>query len=338
MISIGSRQFEGAIEFAVCFAVLALSAATLAICAPIALSIATVFLFAGPHNWIEARYFLSRLPARFGKYKPFFAWSFAGIAFLMASYIGIMCWLHGNFADGIIRQSSYTSYVMAVWNACFILWVVRLVQLSGKWQDGVDTGLALPLGFLAIAFACSFPAWFSLTLIYLHPFIGCWILDREMARSKPNWRFAYHLCLASIPFFLTAIFFCLNGTENSSTVDVVTRQIRNYAGAMVLPAVPSRMLVGLHTFLEIVHYGIWLVAIPLVSAGWKMYRPISIPLAHRADKLRHLVPAIFATSTFAVIVLWFCFSFNYALTRDVYFTLAMIHVLAEIPFLLKTLS
>ena len=31
---------------------------------PIGVSIVAVFLCAGPHNWVEARYFLSRLPAR----------------------------------------------------------------------------------------------------------------------------------------------------------------------------------------------------------------------------------------------------------------------------------
>jgi hypothetical protein len=30
---------------------------------PLQLSIITVFLFAGPHNWMEFRYFLSRMPA-----------------------------------------------------------------------------------------------------------------------------------------------------------------------------------------------------------------------------------------------------------------------------------
>ena len=39
----------------------------------------------------------------------------------------------------------------------------------------------------------------------------------------------------------------------------------------------------------------------------------------------------------AVIALWICFYANYPITRDVYFTLAMVHVLAEVPFLLRAL-
>lgn len=38
-----------------------------------------------------------------------------------------------------------------------------------------------------------------------------------------------------------------------------------------------------------------------------------------------------------VIVLWAGFLANYPLTRDVYFTLAMLHVLAEVPLLLRAL-
>ena len=39
----------------------------------------------------------------------------------------------------------------------------------------------------------------------------------------------------------------------------------------------------------------------------------------------------------AVVVLWFGFSIDYSTTRDIYFTVAMAHVLAEAPFLLRML-
>src|SRR5207248_8121144 len=61
------------------FAGLAAGAAVLAGGFPIGFSIATVFLFAGPHNWLEARYVLGRLPARVGKLRGFFLLSAAGI-------------------------------------------------------------------------------------------------------------------------------------------------------------------------------------------------------------------------------------------------------------------
>ena len=51
---------------------------------PLQVSIVTVFLFAGPHNWFELRYFLMRLPVRFGRSRNFFLTAFAGIRVLIA--------------------------------------------------------------------------------------------------------------------------------------------------------------------------------------------------------------------------------------------------------------
>src|SRR5213594_2861129 len=63
--------------------------AVLASWLPLQASIITVFLFAGPHNWFEARYFLMRLPARFGRSRNFFAFAFAGIFALTVAYVAL---------------------------------------------------------------------------------------------------------------------------------------------------------------------------------------------------------------------------------------------------------
>src|SRR5581483_4024865 len=68
---------------------LAVAAAALAGWAPLGFSIVTVFLFAGPHNWIEARYFLERLPPRWGKLRGFFLVSLAGVLGLTAAFAGL---------------------------------------------------------------------------------------------------------------------------------------------------------------------------------------------------------------------------------------------------------
>ena len=60
------------LPFALGFLFVATVAAALAGALPVEFSIATVFLFAGPHNWLEARYVLGRLPARAGKLRGFF--------------------------------------------------------------------------------------------------------------------------------------------------------------------------------------------------------------------------------------------------------------------------
>src|SRR5688572_27578412 len=63
--------------------------ALLASFVPLQFSILTVFLFAGPHNWFELRYFLMRLPVRFGKSRTFFVTAFVGIGILTISYVAM---------------------------------------------------------------------------------------------------------------------------------------------------------------------------------------------------------------------------------------------------------
>jgi hypothetical protein len=62
-----------------------------------------------------------------------------------------------------------------------------------------------------------------------------------------------------------------------------------------------------------------------------------VPLARHPRGFPKLVAAALAFGVFLVVVLWFGFTLDYATTRDVYFTVAIAHVLAEAPFLLKML-
>src|SRR5688572_16090454 len=71
LIATERRTSGRGLELAAGMIVLSITAAILAGAIPIAFSIATVFLFAGPHNWMEARYILGRLPARTGKLTGF---------------------------------------------------------------------------------------------------------------------------------------------------------------------------------------------------------------------------------------------------------------------------
>src|SRR5439155_16744773 len=64
----------------------ACAAAVLAGWMPLRFSIVTVFLFAGPHNWLEFRYFLTRLPARWGRLRSFFLLAFAGMIGLTVAF------------------------------------------------------------------------------------------------------------------------------------------------------------------------------------------------------------------------------------------------------------
>jgi len=63
------------------------AAAAFASWLPLQVSIVTLFLFAGPHNWFELRYFLMRLPVRFGRSRNFFLTAFTGLVVLTLTYV-----------------------------------------------------------------------------------------------------------------------------------------------------------------------------------------------------------------------------------------------------------
>src|SRR5450755_404456 len=110
------------------FALTALGAATaaavLAGWAPLRFSIVTVFLFAGPHNWLEFRYFLTRLPARWGRLRPFFLLGFAGMVGLTAAFAGLLYLTENRWLSNEWYEPSY-----ALLSTLLVLWIAALVHL-----------------------------------------------------------------------------------------------------------------------------------------------------------------------------------------------------------------
>lgn len=311
---------------------LAAGAALLAGWVPIAFSIATVFLFAGPHNWFEARYFLGRLPARAGKLWNFFAFAFAGIVGLTMAF-ALIPWI-ANSSGGTADRYLTT---VGVWNSLLILWVATLVELRRRQNPRRDWGLTWPIAFGLIAANWMGPYLFSIAIVYLHPLIALWILDRELRRSYPRWRPAYHACLAAIPLFLGLLWWRLHDSPSLPGDDVLSLAITRHAGADILSGVSSHFLVAAHTFLEMVHYGVWVVVIPLIgmrSLPWQLH---TIPAARRSSAWRRGVTILLLFGLLIALVLWVCFVLDYPTTRQIYFTVALLHVLAEVPFLLRAL-
>src|SRR6185437_14086158 len=76
------RSTPTTISFSAIAVLCVVAAAAFASWLPLQVSIITLFLFAGPHNWFELRYFLMRLPVRFGRSRNFFLAAFAGLAVL----------------------------------------------------------------------------------------------------------------------------------------------------------------------------------------------------------------------------------------------------------------
>jgi hypothetical protein len=308
------------------------SACVLAGAAPLGFSIATVFLFAGPHNWFEARYMLSRMPARWGPLRMYFLTGIGGAVSLTILF-ALLPWLGGQ------RQWSETAWTtaIAVWNSVLVVWIVSLALLRSRQNPRRDWTWLVPAGLVALALNWLWPLAWSLVLVYVHPLMALWFLDRELKRQRAAWHAAYRVCLAIVPLCLLALAWRLYDAPNLPGSDVLSQQITQHAGAGVFRGVSTHLLVATHTFLEMLHYGVWIVAIPLVSVKALPWQVSSVPLARRSPLWRRTVLGIVAAGAVVMIVLWSAFLADYPLTRNVYFTVAMLHVLAEVPFLLRLL-
>jgi hypothetical protein len=309
---------------------------------PLRFSIVTVFLFAGPHNWFELRYFLSRLPARLGRSRNFFIVAFAGIAFLLASYAALP-----HLARAFVWGDDGWTVATGVWNSLLILWLAALVWMRGRQSPRRDWSWSFPFAFALAGANWLAPQMFSLGLVYLHPLVALWFLDRHLRRTRPAWRRAYHLGLAALPLSVGLLWWQLSGAPALAAAggDALALRITRHAGSEILQGVSSHLLVSTHVFLETVHYSVWLLALPLLRAprggrdnNGAPWRIESLPLARRGARgWPRVIRALLVASAACVVLLWLAFLADYSTTRDLYFTLAMAHVLAEAPFLLRML-
>lgn len=299
---------------------------------PLAASIATIFLFAGVHNVMEFRYFAARMPLRWGRSKLYYSVGIGGVIVLAAAYLTLY------FASGnwLWSEQSWAMFA-AVWNTAFVLWLGVLVYLRGRQRPKSDWAWAFPAAFLLAALAWLVPQYWSLALVYIHPFIAMWFLERQIRRTRPEWLRAYHWCLASILLFLVGLWFSLAGQPNVSEETNLFWRIAQHAGSQILPGVSSHLLVATHVFLESIHYFVWILLIPLVD--WKAipWRMSEIPLFAKNGGFPRLVVAALCVAVLLTITLWAGFAVDYTTTRDVYFAFAIGHVLAEFPFLIKML-
>jgi hypothetical protein len=170
-------------------------------------------------------------------------------------------------------------------------------------------------------------------MLFLHPLLGLWILEREIRRTRKTWLNSYHWCLLSIPIAVLGLFLFLNGvppdTANSQTL---TRLSGNPGNMLFADASPAMML-SIYAFLQMVHYAIWVVAMPIVSQSWKRWRLDFMPALRNRAKLQAMVRIGFAMSGLAVICFWIGYKLDYTATLDFYVLLSTLHVLSEVPFM-----
>ena len=300
--------------------------------APLQASIATIFLFAGIHNFMEFRYFATRMPLRWGRSRLYYTVGIGGVIGLAASYLTLY-FASGNWLWSLDSWAATT----ALWNTAFVLWLGLLFFLRGKQRPRSDWAWAFPAAFLLAALAWLVPQYWSLSLVYIHPFVAMWFLERQIRRTKPKWLRAYHYCLASIPVFLAGLWLAFAGSGNLSEDTNLFWRITQHAGTEILPGISSHLLVATHVFLESIHYAVWILLIPLIDRRAVPWRLSEIPLFAKAEGFPKLVGAALVMSLVIVAALWGGFAVDYTTTRDVYFAFAMAHVLAEFPFLIKML-
>lgn len=298
---------------------------------PLQLSIITIFLFAGPHNLMEFRYFAARMPVRWGKSKLFYSVGIGGVVVLTAAYLTLYV-ASGNWLWSLESWQIYA----AVWNTALILWIGLLFYLRGK-QRRRDWSIAFAAAFFLAGLAWIVPQYWSLALVYLHPFVAMWFLERQIRRTRPEWLRAYHLCLLSIPIILILLWTLLSGEPNLSQETNLFWRINQHAGSEILPSISSHLLVATHVFLESIHYFVWLLLIPLVDRRAVPWRLNDVPMFATSNGIPKTFAAFLIFSVFVSLALWFGFAIDYTTTRDIYFAFAIGHVLAEFPFLVKML-
>ena len=334
MQEIRQARFEltSAHVFATLFVTLCAVAAIVIGSFPLQMSIATIFLFAGVHNLMEFRYFAARMPVRWGKSRLYYSIGIGGVIVLAAAYITLY-FSSGNWLWSVEARGSLT----ATWNTSFILWLAIMFFLRGRQRKRSDWSWAFPVAFLLAALAWFVPQYWSLSLVYIHPFIAMWFLGRQMRRTRPEWLRAYRVGLASIPIFLLLLWVGLAGQPNLPSDTNLFWRITQHAGSEILPGVSSHLLVATHVFLESIHYAVWILLIPLIDFRAIPWNLDKVPLFSNKLGFPKLVLAALMIGALLVAALWGGFAIDYTRTRDIYFAFAMGHVLAEFPFLIKML-
>lgn len=318
--------------FALLFIAFGVLIATLIGSFPIAASIVTIFLFAGVHNFFEFRYFAARMPLRWGKSRLFYTVGIGGVLVLTSAYLAIY------FASGNWFWSAANWQILiSVWNTAFVLWIGTLFYIRGRQKPNADWTIAFAAAFLVAGLAWLAPAYWSLSLVYLHPFVAIYFLERQIRRTKKEWLKSYHFCLLTIPFFIAILYFAFADAPNLSEENSLFSRITQHAGSGILSNVSSHFLVAAHVFLETIHYTVWILLIPLVDKRALPWKLNEIPLFAKREGFPKLVAVALIAGLTIVFALWLGFSLDYETTRDVYFAFAIAHVLAEMPFLVKML-
>jgi hypothetical protein len=300
--------------------------AALSALAPLWLGRVGVLALAGPHNWMELRYLVSFAPGGSGMTRPFVVVGFAGTWVLAAALVALVCL-------GRELDPAHHRLALSCWHTALALWLMWMLRLRRARSAGAAW---LPSALMAVvALAWLSPRAVHLALVYLHPVVALGFLHAAVRRWRPAWLPACRLLLAATALLALALALLLWDAGSLPLREPLASRSVDRAGAALLPGLSSHMLLSVHTFLETLHYGAWLVAIPIAGMRAPPWRLGRIPLASASARARVGLTAALVGGALAVVVLWLAFAASPVTTFDVYFTVAIVHVIAEFPCLLR---
>jgi hypothetical protein len=296
-------------------AVLAMSLLGMAIAsAPVLLATLSVAFLAGPHNLMEARYLLSRLPGRVGKLRPYFLLSLYGVLTLGLTSVAL------PFFSG--------SLGLRVWNTILIGWVTALAMLRRRENPRRDWPWLEPVALALTGWMWAYPGAFTLLLVFGHPILALVILGKELHTFRRPERHIYQQLMAAVPVGLVVLLYGLH--------------LRGWAGpdeirSFLTLSSGSPLFLAAHTYFELLHYAVWIGALPLLASATRRQKLELFPALKKSSQRLLAARLLLALGLVIAGLLWWGFTADFETTRDLYFRIAIFHVLVEFPFLVRLL-
>lgn len=282
--------------------------------APVACATLSVAFLAGPHNLMEARYLLGRLPGRMGKLRPYFLVSLAGVVTLGLTSLAL------PFIAGELP--------LRIWNSALIAWVAALAMLRRREHPRREWPWLEPAALLLLGMMWGWPNLFTMLLVFGHPLLALLILGRELHAFRRPERHLYPQLMAAVPVGMLVL---VSGLQLNGIM--AGPEIRSFFTL----STGSPLFLAAHTYLELLHYAVWIGALPLLASVTRRQSLELFPALRKSSK-RLLAARLFLLLGCGVAaLLWWGFTVDFETTRELYFRLAVFHVLVEFPFLLRLL-
>lgn len=307
--------FEGGIPRVTWWAIIGLTGlgALIAVSPVLAATLSVGFL-AGPHNLSEVRYLMGRLPARMGKLRPYFLTSMGGVMLLGAT--------------SFLLPFAQSALVVRLWNFGLIAWVTALACLRRRENPRREWPWLEPGALFLAGLMWWYPDAFALALVFGHPLLALVILDRELQAFRRPERAVFRKLLPAVPMGMLALLGVLSVSYPEATLD-----LRSF----VVMSGTSPLLIACHTYLELIHYAVWIGALPLLAGLTRRNDLSRLPVLKKSAGRLWAARALLLVGTLVSVALWCGFYYDFGLTQHLYFRLAIFHVLVEFPFLVRLL-